>query len=301
MKNVLLLAFLSLLVATTANAYYYGGREVVYGEDDRKDIVEVTNPMYLQLAKATAAMIPKSKLQYNHTYQNFKINSGTLADRGVCSYARFVEQKTAAMCSGFLVAPDLLVTAGHCVDSVSDCKNNYWVFGFEVSANYPMSMNTALQENVYSCAEIIEQKLERTGLDYALIKLDRPVVHRRYLRVRTEGKVNVGDPLVVIGHPTGLPTKVADDAYVRTNDKLDYFATNLDTFGGNSGSAVFNAETGVVEGILVRGETDYTRSPEGCIIPNKCTMEGCRGEDVTRITKVDALMGILKRYFSRFY
>ena len=51
-------------------------------------------------------------------------------------------------------------------------------------------------------------------------------------------RLSLDTPLVVIGHPSGLPTKIADGAWVRNNESEYYFVTNLDTFGGNSGSAV---------------------------------------------------------------
>jgi hypothetical protein len=123
--------------------------------------------------------------------------------------------------------------------------------------------------------------------DFALIRLTRKVTDRRILAFRTAGKIEDASEIVVIGHPTGLPTKVADGAFVRGNDNPFYFVTNLDTFGGNSGSAVFNAKTGVVEGILVRGETDYVIDPgKSCRVPNRCSMDSCRGEDVTRMTNL---------------
>jgi hypothetical protein len=49
---------------------------------------------------------------------------------------------------------------------------------------------------------------------------------------------------------------------------------------------VFNTTTGLIEGILVRGETDYTYRTGGgqfCRISNRCANDGCRGEDVTKI------------------
>ncbi len=74
--------------------------------------------------------------------------------------------------------------------------------------------------------------------------------------------------LVVIGRPSGLPTKVADGAQVRSVNDV-FLVANLDTYGGNSGSAVFNAVTGVVEGILVRGDTDYVYNAQlGCRVSN---------------------------------
>jgi hypothetical protein len=65
---------------------------------------------------------------------------------------------------------------------------------------------------------------------------------------------------------------------------------NLDTYGGNSGSPVFNHRTGEVEGILVRGENDYVYDPgQGCQVSNRCASDVCRGEDVTYITNVPTL------------
>ena len=86
-----------------------------------------------------------------------------------------------------------------------------------------------------------------------------------------------------------MPTKIADGANVR-NLQGKFFQANLDTYGGNSGSAVFNVETGEVEGILVRGETDYVfNSALGCQVSNLCAADGCRGEDVTYISNVPGI------------
>jgi hypothetical protein len=85
------------------------------------------------------------------------------------------------------------------------------------------------------------------------------VAGRRPLAVRSAGRVAKGQPLFVIGHPNGLPTKFADGAQVRGNAHKDFFVANLDTYGGNSGSPVFNAVSLEVEGILVRGENDFVR------------------------------------------
>ena len=61
--------------------------------------------------------------------------------------------------------------------------------------------------------------------------------------------------------------KIADGAWVRKNTNPVFFQTNLDAFGGNSGSPVLNSETGEVEGILVRGEIDYSYDSRGCRVP----------------------------------
>src|SRR5690606_1303106 len=104
-------------------------------------------------------------------------------------------------------------------------------------------------ENIYNCKELLEAKLETDKLnrrkrrDFSLVRLDRIVKDRKILNYRDSGKVEKDADIYVIGHPVGLPTKFADGAKVFQNDQDGYFVTNLDTFGGNSGSAVFNAKT----------------------------------------------------------
>ena len=70
-----------------------------------------------------------------------------------------------------------------------------------------------------------------------------------------------------------------------------FFSANLDTYGGNSGSAVFNAVNGQIEGILVRGATDYV-SRGGCRVSNRISNSSGRGEDVTLITNIKELQNL---------
>jgi hypothetical protein len=44
-----------------------------------------------------------------------------------------------------------------------------------------------------------------------------------------------------------------------------------------------------VEGILVRGDTDYIQSDKGCRVSNVISQTEGRGEDVTYITNIEAL------------
>ena len=271
--------------------------KVIYGPDDRLDIFEVSNPLFKNLAHSTAAMISTSSLQMNG--ERVSIVGKNLRGRGICGGEKFSEQLTAASCSGFLVGKDLIVTAGHCARTARDCETNAWVFDYSVnSPDQNVSTFDLPKSSVYRCKEIVEQVLDSgaTDNDYALIRLEREVTDRAVLKVRTSGKIADKTEILVIGHPTGLPVKIADNAAVRTNSDDYYFVANLDTFGGNSGSAVFDSHTGQVEGILVRGESDYEYDfSRGCKIPKVCKNDECRGEDVTRITNVKKLMEILRR------
>ena len=281
------MALLSLITALTSSPLMANDK-VVYGDDNRVDVFESTNQLFVELAESTAAMISKGSI-YATSNDEYSIRGSSLQARGMCSTERFAKQITAANCSGFLVGEDLLVTAGHCITGQSACNSYQWVFDFKVDYTDQFQVNVP-STSVYSCKRIISRTLDSSnGDDYALIQLDRKVTDRNVLSIRKSGAPSVGDNIVVIGHPTGLPTKIADGATIRTLEGK-YFTANLDTYGGNSGSAVFNADTGVVEGILVRGATDYVYdSSRGCRVTNVIANDAGRGEDVTFITNIEEL------------
>lgn len=261
-----------------------GSERVIYGTDDRLDLFQVVSADWQARAASTVALVQKNKLvAVQNGYQLQTSHYGN--SQNLCKTEPFFDQVTAAFCSGSLITPDIIMTAGHCVRTQVACLNTKFVFNFAYkSMTYDPKFAEA--DDVYSCQTLIHSELNSTNdSDFALVKLDRPVVGRKPLTIRQSGRVQDADPLVVIGHPSGLATKVAAGAMVRSNLEDAYFITNLDTYGGNSGSAVFNEQTGVVEGILVRGETDF-KYKNGCYISNVCDANGCRGEDVTRVKEV---------------
>ena len=283
MKNIILA---SLLVTTSV----FAQNKVIYGDDNRVDVFESTNSAFVELSKSTAAMIAGSSLKT--VKGEVEISGSTLQARGICAKERFSKQISAANCSGFLVSENIMVTAGHCIKDAADCASYKWVFDYKVDAA-DQGKVTVQSSSVYSCTKILARKLDNFGKDdYAMFEIDRKVTDRRPLSFRKTGKVAKGDAIVVIGHPTGLPTKIADGANVRSLSGK-YFTANLDTYGGNSGSAVINVKTSEVEGILVRGENDYVRdSALGCMVSNVCKNDGCRGEEVTFITNIPGLKNI---------
>jgi V8-like Glu-specific endopeptidase len=159
------------------------------------------------------------------------------------------------------------------------------VFGYRVSAPGVLPMSVASSE-VYSCAELIHAQSPSDGADFAIVKLDRKVTNHLPLNLRLSGDVKVGDSLTVMGYPEGLPLKVADGAAVRSITMPGYFVANTDTYGGNSGSAVINSTTRLVEGVLVRGEKDFEWTSAGCARSYRCKDSACRGEDITRIGEI---------------
>lgn len=261
--------------------------KVIYGEDNRQDLYEVNDPSLLALADSTAALMYYGDLTQNGDITQIKTTKYANSFRlPLCAGERFIEQETAAFCSGFLIAPNIMATAGHCIQTQSspssDCTTTRFVFGFNINAK---SVHPSLVQSseVYSCKRIIKQVLVSSGADFSIVELDRDVKNHKPLKLRQSGAASVNDELVVIGHPSGLPTKVAGGAGVREIFPA-FLRTNLDTYGGNSGSAVFNAKTHEVEGILVRGETDFVANGN-CMVSKRCEKNSCRGEDVTKASE----------------
>jgi V8-like Glu-specific endopeptidase len=267
--------------------------KIVYGDDNRKEVFEVEEKIQ-KIAASTAAMIENKDL--------IKVGKSVMLppselgrDWNLCSGEKFADQASSAMCSGFLIGPDLLVTAGHCVQTEEDCKKISWVFDFKINQDTNKADMMISNEKVFACKKVIRASLETPMApgeeafkrdDFALIQLDRVVVGRTPLKFRTEGAIEKESGVYVIGHPSGIPTKVTDGGFVRDNSHKQFFKTNLDTFGGNSGSAVFSTETDTIEGILVRGDRDYVMDPvKRCYRVN--TVDEAKGEEaVTRITNI---------------
>jgi V8-like Glu-specific endopeptidase len=298
----------SLLVLGTMTMNAQAGIDVVYGKDTRQDVYATKNALHVKLATSTAGMFHVSQFAVTANKNAFNITGAeTLArSMNVCHGERFASQPTAASCSGFLVGEDTLITAGHCVIGIMPtiqqaCKNFVWAFDYSMKSAGDDPTKGIKATDIYSCKTVVDAKLDAFN-DYAVIKLDRKVVGRPALKYRTSGKVANSANLVVIGHPSGLPSKISSGGKVLKNEASTQFVTSLDTFQGNSGSAVFNAQTGMLEGILVQGKIDYRPSiasnPGSCLVVNKCDAQGIKcekdeegtppGEVVTRITSLSA-------------
>lgn len=262
--------------------------DVIYGIDNRLDIFESSDSLMKKMARSTAAQILNDKLIVES--DSYIVKAPTLAEDGKCMSERFSHQKIAANCSAFLISADTLVTAGHCIEKTADCQDHVWVFDYantsEEKTNFIFS-----KDQVYHCVKVIAREKDYTTLnDFAVIKLDRPVPGRTPFQYRKKGKVADDAVLTVLGYPSGLPLKITTGANMRDNTNPVFFQTNADTYGGNSGSAVVDSRTAIVEGVLVRGDEDYDqKESERCQKSVRRDYYGGRGEDATRITNIEAI------------
>lgn len=258
--------------------------KVIYGDDNRRELYQEKDPALKTLADATVVLLEDSAV--GPSSGGFREIKGTSfkTQYSLCDDEPFAAQIAAGFCSGFLVSPNTIATAGHCIRDAQACSTTWFAFNYSYSS-VGSDPRRVPANDVYKCKQIIRREENSGSADFAIIQLDRPVTGHTPVAVRKTGIVAAGAPLVVIGYPSGLPLKIADGAKVRDPNPTGYFVANLDTYGGNSGSAVFNTTTKLVEGILVRGEQDFVLDPKGCTRSNKCGEDLCRGEDVTKITE----------------
>lgn len=291
-SNLYLLIVTSIFMVATAKAAanprgIYPGPGVVYGQDDRLEIFQISDPRIAAVADSTVALVQKAQLTpgtarfrgTNQPVNVLNLKANIYGDQyKLCKDEPFFNQPSGAFCSGFLVGPDLIATAGHCVDE-SRCGQTAFVFSFQMNKDNTPIM-TFPQTEVYGCKKVIVR--EQTGeQDYALVQLDRPVANHKPLALAKRPPA-ANESIYVIGHPAGLPKKAAGNANVRRIAN-GFFQANTDTYGGNSGSAVFSLQTHEVLGILVRGENDFEQTANQCQKSKQCATDQCRGEDVTFI------------------
>lgn len=290
---------------------------VIYGEDNRREVYE-SSETWKSRAEAVAVLIHRTKLKHQDSTvsvdqksfrswleellsENSEEKSSSknrqdfleeFEDLGelisFCPEERFTAQPAPGDCTGFLIAPDLLLTAGHCAELSGFCEDYEWAFDFKLSRESKRAPESLPESSVFSCHRVIRRELNLSlGLDYALVQLDRRVKGREPLELHRGVSDSKKRSLTVVGSPSGLPLKVSSQGKVRDDRHPFFFVSTLDTYKGNSGSPVFNASTGLVEGVLVRGEDDFVPDHDRmCLKSKRCAGDECQGESVSRIHSV---------------
>jgi V8-like Glu-specific endopeptidase len=203
-------------------------------------------------------------------------------EENLCPSERFAQQISTATCSGALVGPNIVLTAGHCIQNQTECNRTF--IGFDYLMVSPSQLPLRLPApNVYRCQKILAREYNE-NVDYALLELDRVVRDRPYFQFDLKKEVRAGEKVFAIGHPIGLPAKFCD-GLVRDAADDDLFDTTLDTFEGSSGSPVFSLQNGLIVGILVDGENDFVKHGS-CNVSKRCRINECKGEQVVRITSI---------------
>jgi hypothetical protein len=239
---------------------------IVYGMDDRVEYYETDSAVaQTRMSESMVALFPLNAFDADG-----RLSSATPSvsqKLRLCPGEPFADQPAAAFCSGVLVDQDLVLTAGHCVrlyglSQLVIATGYYYASSGELAAT-PHDLRRA----VAIVSEALDSADAEPRLDYAFIKLDRPVTGGRRPTpvMATPTPLTANDPLLALSAGGGIPMKVDLGARVldARTDQRDYFIATSDTSGASSGGAVFDTG-GVLRGILARGGTDFVKTPDGC-------------------------------------
>lgn len=253
---------------TGKSKYSYEYKPVtIFGDNDIIDYYKVEDKGIKDIAESVAAFISKSdliRLENGH----YKPIMGMLGENlNLKEDEDFSKEKTLSFCTGFVVGSQHILTAGHCViderTKKEIYKDAYLVFGWKKgsSGNYPEYIN---KDDVYEIKNIFLYKQEgwigdiNGRKDYALVITDRPLNKKPLELDRKNLLLEKGNKIFMIGYPAGMSLKITKPGAAEIFDiGKSQFTTNLDGFGGNSGSPVFETYTKRVVGIFVSGPDDF--------------------------------------------
>lgn len=245
-----------------------GGKGDFIGEDDRTQIADSSDPRVGRWARSVALMVRENRLS-RRTDGAYRATASSLQEvKNLCSDERFADEPVLGFCSAWLVAPDLVATAGHCV-SDGICDGIGFVFDFH-STGASANLDRIPADRVFACQEIVAREFEDGGRDYALIRLDRDALGRLPFAVDGTAPA-VGTPVATVGFPSGIYAKADLGGHVvRTQGTR--VETTLDTFPGNSGAVVINLETGNAFAVHAAGARAAFVSDGACMRAGSCSV-----------------------------
>jgi hypothetical protein len=216
--------------------------------DTRQEVYQLTGQNLVD-ADSTVALFPASQVRDrgDGTSELLTVPYGQFLH--LCPAERFWTQPSGSYCSGVLVGEDVIATAAHCIVGKEMTAFSY-VFGYRMRDETTPEL-IINNNDIYQARAVNAWHLDHFASDWALIRLDRPVVGHRIAPVRHAGTISKGQAVHAIGYPLGLPAKFAPGA-VHSNTDTALF-TSIPSYPGNSGSPVFNSSTHALEGIILGG------------------------------------------------
>lgn len=269
--------------------------KAIYGESDLEFTSSSRVGTIKKQALSVAMMIDNSILSQHIVDSLYRIDSTSLNESApVCDDNPWKNNIAIGQCSSFLVSPNKVLTAGHCIKNTAEaCSKKSFVFDLKDDF-YTSTFGQFLSSNqIYNCKSVVKHKVDYdSGLDYALIELDRAVQDRDLIdSQRVEESLDLSE-LYMIGYPLGLGSMVSSFGHIR-EEYQSIYVTNLDSFVGNSGSPVFSGPDNKLIGLLSRGEKDFKwNSQDKCFELIKCSDSSCRGEDVVKLNAILDDLGI---------
>lgn len=311
-----LISKLSLALGATAVVFIsLPAHAIINGDDGRIEAYQASTSILKRISDSTVAIFRNDELILRDRSVLLKKGETHGEYLNLCSTERFTAQPRNAFCTGTLVGPDLILTAGHCVSDelakdLRFCqKKMRFVFNYKMKAD-ETSVEDLSSNDVYGCKDIVAFNLEMQNdkkyVDFALIKLNRPVTGHVPLAIdRSTLPIDVQLKLVLTGYPGGLPQKIALGGTIKSSLlNQPYYTANLDSMGGNSGSPVFDEASGLIVGVLSgkvftkrsSGDMDFIASENlECLVENKKETQSTLGDVVTRISEVMPYLPEMKK------
>ena len=200
--------------------------------------------------------------------------------RYVCENEPYLNEVSIGDCSGVLIKPNIVATAGHCVDK--HIWNKSWFFNYQQGDDLNNKIAYKVKHIIFQDFNMIKasysprlQKINKQRIakhmpplpadiynysmyrDIALLKLDK--------RVPTFSAVNInfdpfikGKKAISIGYPLGISLKYGDSGTLIAMGNAYYMVSTIKTLKGNSGGPLYDLETGELIGITVnKGRFNY--------------------------------------------
>lgn len=277
---------LSVMAIALLSTHAFAGKEefsAIYGDYDNQFVDSRTVSGDIHEIGSGIALVVRPTVISEYTSSSIKIKGVPLRDvvlnrddvqqgkspERMCAGEPMREEMAAAgvYCTAFLISETQVMTAGHCVYSLAGtnknsgmsertmCERMNFVFGVRkqrvISDGFEVN-----KENHYKCSKIEKVFSNDGDVDFAVIKLDRPVKARFIFKLGNDKKMENGDDVYLLGHPLGIALSYGSGSIVSSYGEVNLKA-NLDAFGGNSGSPVMNYATNEVVGILTGGNDDF--------------------------------------------
>lgn len=268
------------------------GNELVRAEDADKMAARCTSeappeacslyreflPIRSIMADSTVALVHRRKLE-DHGDGTFTLNATTVrTEYNVCPDETHVDPDaaSASVCSGVLVRKDRVLTARHCLKEFAGKVEN-----IRIVRGYRNMQGERLpfKEHQVFSVRMVPADIHPEAM---LLKLDKEVTDVSSLPVPAPVPPAESSLVFAAGHPLGMPLTFSARGYVKGYPSQT-IPTDLDVFGGNSGSPVFNS-LGNLVGIVLEGANDFEYGQcnhvKQCLERDKCRMEEVLSIDV---------------------